>query len=124
MKKTKKIEKLEKKLEEAYAELDEARRKSMIECMHCERRTRVSKLTYIQTHWYVRPYSCTGGDYWKQGEGQFVCPKCGETNRLYERKVHVWSEQYKSKGERENRLAERANSLKYFFKEIEETYDH
>lgn len=45
----------------------------------------VGELTYIQTHWYTSPYGCTGGDYWNQGEGQFVCPKCGELNRLYER---------------------------------------
>jgi hypothetical protein len=45
----------------------------------------VKELTYIQTHWYTEPSGCTGGDYWNQGEGQFVCPKCGEKNRLYER---------------------------------------
>lgn len=45
----------------------------------------VSDLVYIQTRWYIEPYSCTGGDYWNMGEGQFVCPKCGAKNSLYER---------------------------------------
>src|ERR1700743_3730080 len=42
-------------------------------------------LTYIQTFWYTPPYSCSGGDYWNYGEGQFICPLCGVKNRLYER---------------------------------------
>lgn len=45
----------------------------------------VKNLTYIQTHWYTEPYSCNGGDYWNEGEGQFACPECGAINRLYER---------------------------------------
>lgn len=51
----------------------------------CKKRTRIASLTYIQTHWYTPPSGCTGGDYWNDGEGQFVCPKCGELNRLYNR---------------------------------------
>jgi hypothetical protein len=51
----------------------------------CGRVTKVSKIDYIQTFWYTEPYGCVGGDYWNEGEGQFVCPKCGALNRLYER---------------------------------------
>lgn len=43
----------------------------------------IGELTYIQTHWYVSPHGCTGGDYWNEGEGAFVCPSCGHRNRLY-----------------------------------------
>jgi len=43
----------------------------------------ISEITYIQTQWYVEPHGCTGGDYWKDGEGQFVCPRCKYVNRLY-----------------------------------------
>lgn len=59
----------------------------------------VGDLTYIQTQFYVKPYSCTGGDYWKNGEGQFKCPACGRINRLI--------------FEREN-----LTSLKDFFKDV------
>jgi hypothetical protein len=38
--------------------------------------TQIRSLTYIQTHWYETPYGCTGGDLWREGEGQFDCPKC------------------------------------------------
>lgn len=54
-----------------------------VRCGGCGKSTQIGKLTYIQTHWYVRPYSCNGGDYWKEGEGQYDCPKCGTRNRLY-----------------------------------------
>lgn len=43
----------------------------------------ISTLEYIQTHWYVSPHGCTGGDYWKESEGQWICPSCGHRNRLY-----------------------------------------
>lgn len=70
---------------ELCAELDGFRRRRRVLCRSCGRRTVVSALTYIQTHFYISPYSCTGGDYWKEGEGQFDCPKCGARNRLYDR---------------------------------------
>lgn len=46
---------------------------------------------------------CTGGDYWKQGEGQFECPKCGHVNRLYDRPDVV--------------------ELKRYFASVEDVYD-
>ena len=45
----------------------------------------ISDLEYIQTYWYTGPTGCSEGDYWKEGEGQFVCPECGKLNRLYDR---------------------------------------
>jgi hypothetical protein len=46
---------------------------------------KIKDLTYIATHWYVRPYSCTGGDYWNEGEGNFICPSCNHRNRMFDR---------------------------------------
>lgn len=68
----------------------------------CGASFKVSSLTYIQTHWYTPPYSCTGGDYWNMGEGQFKCPTCGALNRLYERPE--------------------VEKLKHLFKSTENTY--
>lgn len=48
----------------------------------CGAKLSINRLQYIQTHWYVRPYSCTGGAYWTAGEGAFICPECGFRNRL------------------------------------------
>ena len=66
-------------------EKGDAIRRSYATCRCCGKKTQIGKLTYIQTHWYVQPHGCNGGDYWKQGEGQFDCPKCGANNRLYNR---------------------------------------
>lgn len=69
----------------------------------CGAELRVGALVYLQTHWYVEPFSCTGGDYWNAGEGQFICPKCGAKNRLYERPE--------------------VEKLKRYFKAVEDKYD-
>ncbi len=45
----------------------------------------IRDLVYLQTHWYVSPHGCTGGDYHRPGEGQYVCPTCGKYNRLYDK---------------------------------------
>lgn len=51
----------------------------------CNKKIKIKELTYIQKHFYVSPYGCSGGDYWKEGEGFFICPHCGHLNRLYDR---------------------------------------
>jgi hypothetical protein len=58
----------------------------------------------------VEPYSCTGGEYWREGEGKFECPKCGEINRLLDRHIT-------------DKLPDRSDviKLKYNFKEIVKT---
>jgi hypothetical protein len=57
----------------------------------------INTLEYIQTHWYVEHDVLGDGDYWNTDEGQFICPKCGMKNRLYERpEVVVLSGQFKS----------------------------
>lgn len=63
---------------------------SLIQCSNfaatgkgCGAWSKINTLTYIQTHWYTAPHGCTGGDYWNQGEGQWICPECQHLNRLY-----------------------------------------
>lgn len=42
----------------------------------------INQLELIVTHWYVEPSGCSGGDYWNEGEWQFLCPGFGMRNRL------------------------------------------
>lgn len=65
-----------KKLEAALGKVNkliaESTARSRVRCegpRGCGRTTVVSALTYLQTHWYTRPHSCTGGDCWSKGEG-------------------------------------------------------
>ena len=69
----------------------------------CGKKTQIKNLTFIQTHWYEEPWGCNGGADWNPGEGQFICPKCGHKNRLYDRP--------------------RIQDLKYSFGKIENQYD-
>jgi rubrerythrin len=77
-----------KRLEELRAEIDQirarnkkAKARKMLTCGWCGARRRVSSLKLIQTYFYIEPYSCTGGDYWKEGEKQYECPSCGKLMR-------------------------------------------
>lgn len=67
---------------ELRAKRDAVQRSRLLTCYHCNQQTVISSLTYIQTHWYVRPHGCSGGDYWLPGEGRFKCPHCDKINRL------------------------------------------
>jgi hypothetical protein len=78
--------------------------KTLLECWKCHKKTQVGLLTYIQTRYYTEPYGCTGGDYWSDGEGQYICPKCGELNRP------IWNNP-------------RIIELKRYFKEIVKKHD-
>jgi len=86
---TKQIQdKLKKLAEEEVAlhkELKAAKGRQLIACSLCRKRSKVSNLTYIQTHFYVYPHGCVGGDYWSPNEGQYECPFCKHINRLYDR---------------------------------------
>lgn len=90
------INKERKKLEIKLAKLNEkAVKKTSKTAVICESNAANGKgcgagfyikdLKYIQTHWYENPHGCTGGDNWLQGEGNFICPKCGHRNRFLNR---------------------------------------
>lgn len=99
----KKKQSLLKSLRNIEQKIEVEQSKILIDCTSCHAQHAISDLVYIQTHWYVQPYSCTGGDYWNEGEGNFKCPSCGYVNRTYKR------EEYEK--------------LKYRFKEITKTYE-
>ncbi len=89
-----KIAVYEKRAEKYKADLLRLRKEGMkLKCIGdfagknkgCGRILAPGQVTYIMTHFYISPYGCTDGDYWKEGEGAFICPKCGARNRLYDR---------------------------------------
>lgn len=75
------IKQLEKQLEEAKKEEAEQNARKRFKC-GCGSYHSIKDCEVIQTHWYVRPYGCTGGDYWNQGELKIICPKTGLRNRV------------------------------------------
>lgn len=77
----KKVERVRQALVEAEAKFNEVRALRTILC-GCGALHAIKDLTLRVTHFYVEPYGCTDGDYWSEGEWQFVCPSNGVFNRL------------------------------------------
>ena len=69
------------KLGQAEFELRAIRARRTIWCA-CGGLHAIGELVLRVTHWYEEPHGCTGGDYWSEGEWQFVCPVNGGFNRL------------------------------------------
>ena len=79
-------------LASAEVALAEERSRRTILCS-CGKRHKIKDLELLQTHWYVEPHGCTGGDYWNEGEVQFICPMGGTRNRVMFDDNHLhWSE--------------------------------
>lgn len=79
-----KVEKIERQIENLQAELEKAKSSKRIACDHCNKKTQLSNLTYLQTHYEKDGGYCIGTRI-VPGEGQYVCPKCGEINCLSNR---------------------------------------
>ena len=117
-----KIAKLNKALAEAKKIQDQNRGKKTIRC-DCGKMHRIKDCEVIQTHWYVSPSGCTDGDYWNEGELEFVCPETKECNRLlFEVQEQIdWEERI----EYENDLEAQFKHLyKRHFKHVTDEYEH
>lgn len=60
-----------------------------ITCGSCNKTSRAKEWIFIQRMWYVEPYSCNGGDYWRPYEPEtccIACPKCKNQNYIYNHK--------------------------------------
>lgn len=68
-------------LNAALERVDDARKNLTILC-GCGKRHKIGDLKLIVTHWYVSPHGCTGGDYYNEGEWQYLCPKDNVRERL------------------------------------------
>lgn len=92
-----------------------------IECRACDDSHRIKDLTAIQTHDYHEPWGCTGGDYWSQGELQFVCPETGVVNRLLFFNSDVpYQDRKKFKNDPE---AQFKDMYKHLFKEVVQVHE-
>jgi hypothetical protein len=86
------VKRAEKRLAEAEAALRQVRARRALPCeCGCGNSYAIGELKLRVTHWYVEPHGCTGGDYWQEGEWQFVCPTSGALNRLL---FHDYSVEY------------------------------
>lgn len=69
--------------------------KQTIKCVHCQKRSQVGSWIFIQDQWYVKPFSCTGGDFYTNTKTEcchLVCPKCQKENYIYNHPKRFWIE--------------------------------
>ncbi|MCH7850719.1 MAG: hypothetical protein IH845_03705 [Nanoarchaeota archaeon] len=97
--------------------IDEGNGKRKISCEGCNQDHRIGDIEAIQTHWYVWPSGCTEGDYWNEGELQFICPETEIINRL------LFSTSYDNLGRSIDNPELQFNDMyKRLFKGVEDTY--
>ena len=81
---TNKEKQIQQQINDLYEELEETKGRRQVTCPNCKKRTPVNQATIIIPHYYVAPYSCTGGAYWdRMNEYQFYCEKCDSFHRAY-----------------------------------------
>lgn len=75
---------IKKDIDELYKEREIIRSRKTLKCGSCGKRSQISKWIVIDNFYYVRPYSCSGGDYWSHMDDyNLVCPKCEAVGRTY-----------------------------------------
>lgn len=75
---------LREQIRELYAEINRIRGMRKWTCKKCGRREVIKNLYLVKDNYYVSPYSCTGGDYWRESdELKIICPQCGIMSRYY-----------------------------------------
>lgn len=115
------LAKIDQERERILEEIEKRNKRKKIKCACCDDFYTIEKLTVIQTHWYTPPSGCTDGDYWNQGELQFVCPVTEIRNRLLFNNYDVpWKEREKCENNPEKQFKINYKSL---FKEVIDSYD-
>lgn len=101
--------------------IDKRNKKRSIQCSGCDNYHEIGNLTAIQKYWYISPRGGIGGDYWNQGELQFVCPETGIVNRLlFNNRDVPWEERKIYKNDPEQQFKK---NYKKLFKEVVDSYD-
>jgi hypothetical protein len=76
------------KLEEKRSKL---RKNRIWRCPACGNKAAIKDLALKIEHYYVPPYSCTGGAYWSQtGVYQIRCAKCDKNIRYWDTACKGW----------------------------------
>ena len=88
--KSKREKEIDVEIERLKQEQEDIKSRKSIQCIRkeCTKRTKISKIIAVSEHHYIRPYSCSGGDYWEfSNEYQWICPKCNHWIRVHKRRM-------------------------------------
>ncbi len=115
------LKKLHQQEKQILKKIDARNKNRKIKCEACKNYHKIKDLKAIQTYWYTPPQGCTGGDYWNEGELQFVCPETGIINRLLFDNYDVpWEERRNYANNPEEQFK---RNYKNLFQEVKESYD-
>ena len=76
------LKKVREEESQVLKKIEERNKQKKIQCASCEKAHKIGRLRAIQTHFYISPHGCTGGDYWLEGEMKYICPTNDTINRL------------------------------------------
>ena len=113
-----KIEKLKQEALKILESISQEKKKQKVQCLHCEAKNPIGKLTLITSYYYVQPHGCTEGDYWTVGkdpEYYIDCLKCSKRSRYYHSSFEVDSVR--------SNMQKLINENSYEFADSEETHD-
>lgn len=85
-----KIARAQRRVDRANATLNSLKSQQIIKCPNCGADNELRELDAVVWEFYVRPYSCSGGDYWTEGDipdFNINCPKCGHLTRYCDNNV-------------------------------------
>lgn len=118
----KQLEDVRSKKSDILKKIDERNKRKTIDCSSCDESHPINTLTLIQTYWYVPPHGCNEGDYWNEGEMQFVCPKTKVINRmLFDNSDVPWEKRREYENDPEAQFKKNYRPL---FKRVIEVYEH
>lgn len=114
---------LEAEIEKINTRLDKLKGHKTLKCF-CGKKHKIQDLTLLVDYWYTEPYSCTGGDYYNEGEKAFVCPdNLDVKNRLFD---NDWEYKvtYDKRSEFQNNIIKQfMREYQHKFKEQIDVYD-
>jgi hypothetical protein len=117
----KQLEELQEQAQQVISKINDKKARQKIKCSACDKYHAIQSLTAIQTHFYIEPHGCTDGDYWKEGEMQFICPETNVINRLLFDNYDVpWEERNKYENNPEKQFKHNYEGL---FKEVQEVHE-
>ncbi len=112
---------LDQQKEQIRKQIDIRNKKKKIDCYGCQEAHKIGDLTAIQTHWYTPPMGCTEGDFWNEGELQFICPETGNINRLlFDNQDVPYEEREDYANDPEEQFK---RNYKQLFREVKDSYD-
>lgn len=60
----------------------------------CGKNTHIKNIKYIQTYFYIPPSGCYEGDYWVEGEMNWICEKCNHRNRVLDKNIKMFKSKF------------------------------